>query len=356
MHVLFTALLLFAGCGNDSAEPSVVRPVFAGSCRNFDCSHQGVCVHGSPTDAPVCVCDDGYGGEHCQGCAAGFHRDAWDRCLPDERCADEPADPCGIHGRCTDESGIVACDCDPGHEGTRCELCAAGYARDPFGDCLQRVLSDGRPVTVPAECSEDACHGHGQCSEVGNEIECSCYPGYSGARCDACADGYTSSGDRCIVGTVCAVSDCGGCVLFDGSTDFPAHPDTCTSRAELQVEGMLLWSTGGEGAVWLCAQSTLHGLTTEHVMLEAGAVLPAEITFIRPIAALSFDYAAADAFAVELLGDDVPVETLSAERRTQGSLTLEFDPPISLLAFRSSNEYSQSIAIDNLQFEPAICR
>ena len=353
------ALFVLPGCGDDAPDTAlVVAPAFGDPCRAVRCENEGSCVENRATSEPMCLCPSAFAGERCEECAPGYHRDSRNRCVPDERCADQPDDPCGVHGMCTDDDGVIACACDLGYEGARCELCRPGFARDEFGECLQRVLSDGKPVTLPATCSEDTCHNHGQCSDLDGMVECSCYSAYEGSRCEICAPGYSPLGGsgRCVANATCGQSGCGTCATFEDVPDGPVHPDTCASRTELQLDGMLLWSMGGDGTVWLCAESTLYGLEGAHTVLEAGAVLPAEITFLQPVAAVSFDYAAPDPFALELVADGDVVQTLSAELHAADSLMLSFDPPISVLGFRSTDEFAQSIAIDNLLFEPALCQ
>lgn len=345
-----------AGCADDkSPKATFVTPHYGDPCQYFDCSGQGECV---PSAAgPMCQCVTGFAGAHCTVCDIGFHRDANDRCVPDKRCADQPDNPCGIHGQCQDADGVIACACEMGYEGARCTLCAPGYGNDEAGDCLQQVLSDGRLTLVPAACSEDACHEHGQCSDKSGAIECDCYPGYIGGRCESCANDYTkaAASDRCIPTGSCDASACGSCTLFDGDPDFPNYPDTCVSKSELQLDEMTIWSEGGEGELWLCAPSTRYELGTEHVALVAGALRPAEITFSAPAARLSFDYVAWDTASLALLGDGRELQKLSVESNRKGSISLEFDPAIFVLGFRSGDEQSHTLAIDDLVYEGAAC-
>jgi hypothetical protein len=359
----FTGLCAVIGiaCGGGEAATTatLVSPTFGDQCLDFGCSGQGVCVARDAALGPTCECAPGYAGKQCETCGAGFHRDAKDHCVPDKRCADQATDPCGIHGDCNDDSGVVACVCERGYEGARCTLCIPGYEADEFGDCLQKVRSDGRTVVVPATCVADACHGHGQCHDLAGLIECDCYPGYEGGRCDACANGYNRPVgiDRCVPSASCNASSCGGCVVFDGGRSFPNHPDTCNSSKTLDLDGMTFSSLGGDGTIWLCAPSSRYGLMTEHVAVEAGMLGAARVTFGAPIVKLSFDYVAWDALSLEVLADDKRVHLLEASRYEQGAVTLSFDKPVSVLGFRSTDTYAHALALDNLVYEsePAHC-
>ena len=51
---------------------------------------------------------------------------------PDAACG---ADSCSGHGQCDDSSGVVICTCDEGYQGEACDACAAGYHDDGMGGC-----------------------------------------------------------------------------------------------------------------------------------------------------------------------------------------------------------------------------
>ncbi len=57
-------------------------------------------------------------------------------------CGDEQsrktcqADSCSGHGTCDDSGGTIACECNEGYAGDICDSCAAGYQDYGDGDCL----------------------------------------------------------------------------------------------------------------------------------------------------------------------------------------------------------------------------
>lgn len=130
--------LLVTGCGSDEpVTATFVSPSYANLCSSQNCSGQGICAAEGASSGMHCVCNDGYAGELCERCEVGFHRDAKQRCAPDRHCVDQVMDPCGEHGECIDDGGVIACTCAQGYEGPRCMLCASGYTReaDGAGDC-----------------------------------------------------------------------------------------------------------------------------------------------------------------------------------------------------------------------------
>jgi hypothetical protein len=151
---------------------------------------------------------------------------------------------------------------------------------------------------------------------------------------------------------------CGGCVVFDGGPKFPPHPDSCVSSKQLELDDLTLTSIGGDGTTWLCASSRRYGLTTEHVALEAGVNAPAEIEFRAPVLKVSFDYVAWDGLSLEITADRAPLRKLSADHYEKGSLQLEFAGPTTVLGFVSDDNFSHTIAIDNLIYEsdPSTCQ
>jgi hypothetical protein len=350
------ALLAMSACGDDPpATAQFISPVFGDQCAHDNCSGQGTCMAGDVQTGPVCQCDAGYTGARCERCSMGFHRDAQQHCVPDRLCKDQDPNPCGTHGTCSDGDGVIFCACDTGYEGPRCTLCGAGYAPDTHDECLQKVLANGRTVTIPAACQVNACNNHGQCHELDTSIECDCYPGYAGGHCEQCGMGYRRPAgiDRCEPSSGCQAPACGGCVVFDGARSFPNHPDTCNSSRTLVLDDITLSSTGGEGTLWLCAQSSRYDLPSEHVAVEAGMAQPARIEFSKPIKRVTLDYVPWESFDLEVLGDGHSVLHQNVERYAKSSLDATFDPPIRVLSIRSDDVFAHSMALDNLVYESA---
>lgn len=131
----------FISCGDAEPERAhIVEPIYADACDELDCSGLGECLT-LDGGAPYCACTRGYAGRRCDTCEAGFHRDAYWHCVPDRSCEDEREDPCGGHGECKDDDGVIACDCEPAYQGARCHLCSAGYRLDEKGTCLRKGSS-----------------------------------------------------------------------------------------------------------------------------------------------------------------------------------------------------------------------
>ncbi|XP_040533465.1 laminin subunit gamma-2 [Gallus gallus] len=118
-----------------------------------------------------CQCPDGYQGQFCERCAAGYRRDA-PHMGPFSICV-----PCNCHG-----GGI--CDPDTGE-------CYSGD--ENVGNSISCPFGSYRDPRPPHSCRACPC-GHGQSCSVlpgQEEVVCDhCPPGAAGPRCEFCADGY----------------------------------------------------------------------------------------------------------------------------------------------------------------------
>ena len=123
-------------------------------------------------------------------------------------------DPCQ-HGSCTaDSEGGYSCTCDPGWQGSDCDVNIDDCDPDPClngGSCVDEV--DGYTCSCPAGysgehcetavagCEDDPCV-HGSCSDTGpGEYECDCEPGWTGDHCDVDIDDCDP--DPCLNGGSC---------------------------------------------------------------------------------------------------------------------------------------------------------
>jgi hypothetical protein len=310
-------------------------------CTTSTCGSNGTCSDDPGT--AVCTCDEGYEGAACEGCASGFHDEAG-TCVVNEECAPSQ---CGTHGSCDDSSGIASCSCNTGYGGASCEACASGYHPGPSGSCVANQA-----------CSTNSCPENSACDASGGSAVCHCDPGYAGPECKACASGYYRDhiADECVQ-FVCSQNPikASATIPFDGLTGFPTPSDNCVSPVAFTIDDVTFESIAGDGQVWACSPSTFYGLTTAHLLLEAGSLGPAALLFRGPVDSVSFDYGAKSAIALELIADGVVVQTLSAPRWSHGTLSLAFAAPITKLELRSTSGATNRLAIDNLVYAPPPC-
>jgi hypothetical protein len=260
------ALIASAGCSATSPSPSFIEPAFGSPCQSFDCSNHGTCT-AAASATPACTCDAGFAGAHCEHevCGSGSHWDSSHRCVPDQSCAAQPSDPCGAHGICDDGTGVLLCQCDPGYDGPRCNLCVSGYGRNQFQECVVLTIAAGGAggaastafsvgaagspaagggVRAPGDagadahadadagadadadaggprCAAETCNHHGACDDSGGTPRCTCEPAFSGAHCDACASGFhddDAGSATCTTDAQCSSTTCSGHGTCDAST------------------------------------------------------------------------------------------------------------------------------------------
>ncbi|PJB33357.1 MAG: hypothetical protein CO108_31055, partial [Deltaproteobacteria bacterium CG_4_9_14_3_um_filter_63_12] len=108
-------------CVADQTQPCLPNPCVE--------AHEHVCS--VVNDAAVCSCD------------AGFHAEAGS-CVADSVCV--AATTCSGHGACSGQG--VACVCDEGYGGAHCETCQVGY-RAEAGGCVLDVSCDTVVSYVP---------------------------------------------------------------------------------------------------------------------------------------------------------------------------------------------------------------
>jgi len=269
-------------CADDAPRSaSIVSPVYGDGCRFVQCSPRGACAE-DPDGAPVCLCDVGHTGERCTTCEPGFHLDALDRCVPDKSCAEQATDPCGAHGRCDDSQRVIACQCDEGYEGPRCNLCRSGFEPDDHAQCLQLVLvPDGAQMPTPMQpppptdppdspispppgtCGPVDCSDSGRCDTSSGAIVCACHQGYAGPRCDQCGDEHRRDAtDACVPAQRCAPERCSGrgsCDDSSGLASCTCEPGFAGERCELCAAGFHPDGLGSCALDEQCMPSTCAG-------------------------------------------------------------------------------------------------
>lgn len=122
----------------------------------------------------TCTCPEGYVGQFCESCAAGY-RHSPPNGGPFASCI--PCD-CNNHATiCDSETG--QCICQHNTDGNQCERCARGY----YGNALKGS---------PDDCQPCPCPNGGACLTLLDEsVVClECPEGYTGPRCELCTDGF----------------------------------------------------------------------------------------------------------------------------------------------------------------------
>nr|KAI8735773.1 keratin-associated protein 5-1-like [Biomphalaria glabrata] len=168
-------------------------------CSVFDCQNGGSCT--APADAPSCICQAGFFGEHCE-----FNRDP---CFKFG---------CLNGGRCTAPADAPYCLCPAGFSGPKCEV--AGNSQCPIIDSDSIGICGGTFCSADSDCSDgqiccaSAC-GSKLCTSVVKVIEPTCpggcKPGYKcELRSPVCPPGFMCP--AVMRPTCVAVNDlCGGC-------------------------------------------------------------------------------------------------------------------------------------------------
>ncbi|XP_072174592.1 basement membrane-specific heparan sulfate proteoglycan core protein-like [Diadema setosum] len=137
-----------------------------------------------------CICPLGYRGLSCEDCDVGYTRSGGGLYLG--TCI-----RCDCNGHSTDchpETGECR-NCQDNTYGRFCELCAPGFYGNPAvgGRCLQCPC----PLTISSNQFSPTCF-----LDTDNQVTCdSCPAGYSGRRCEQCAEGYI--GNPAVEGDFC---------------------------------------------------------------------------------------------------------------------------------------------------------
>jgi hypothetical protein len=142
---------------------------------------------------------------------------------------------------------------------------------------------------------------------------------------------------------------------FEGVAGFPRHDDNCVSSVDVDSDDLSVTSLSGDGTVWACTPSSIYGLTTNHVLLQAGQQEPAELLFGGPVAQVSFRYGAQTALSLAIYADGEHVDTLAASRRSNGTLMLTFNAPVTLIELRSTTATTNQIGLDDIAYAPPAC-
>ncbi|XP_072096569.1 multiple epidermal growth factor-like domains protein 9 [Mobula birostris] len=174
-----------------------------------------------------CDCLPGHVGMQCSDCAEGFYRNISGQCTQCEcHTTGAESSQCDSMGKCHCKPGVdgptcsqcqllhyqlsdtgckpcqcnnlsLTCDsrtgaclnCTGNTEGANCENCKESYYRKP----------QGNSTSVCERCPCSVVTSSGSCYLKSGEPLCECCrPGYFGAHCDECADGYYNSDSICV--------------------------------------------------------------------------------------------------------------------------------------------------------------
>lgn len=128
-----------------------------------------------------CSCPVGYAGYSCEECASGFYRDPngphGGYC---KRCE------CNGHAATCDCHTGVCHDCQHSTTGDHCEQCIAGYHGNATLGTPTDCVICACPLPVESNNFATSC----EISTDGARIACKCQPGYTGSRCQSCAAGF----------------------------------------------------------------------------------------------------------------------------------------------------------------------
>lgn len=152
------------------------------ACRNDLCNNTGDCAIAYETY--YCICDEGYTGNNCKACAAGYHHEG-KTCKKNMTC-DEII--CNEHQQCIPYNyGDAYCECLVGYIGDICEECSSGYHREG-NDCIKNI-----------RCSADSCSEYELCHDDSGVPECDCNnEHHDPSDCSKCLPDYTMEEFECI--------------------------------------------------------------------------------------------------------------------------------------------------------------
>ncbi|XP_032407316.1 laminin subunit alpha-1 isoform X2 [Xiphophorus hellerii] len=151
-----------------------------------------------------CLCPPGYSGLSCQVCSAGFFRQPQSE-LPAQSLKTMTVRPC-LPCRCNNHSATCdpetgdCQDCQHHTSGRRCDVCSPGYYGNVSGS-----ISDCSPCACPLVENSFSS----SCVSAAGGFRCtSCLTGYEGRRCERCSPGY--HGNPTTPGGLCLLCGCSG--------------------------------------------------------------------------------------------------------------------------------------------------
>lgn len=161
-------------------------------CKACDCNSIGAVDNECDVVTGQCKCHPNTYGRECDQCYPGY----WD--FPNcKQCE------CNGHTPHCDSRTGECVSCNDFTTGSHCELCVEGF----YGNPLLGSDIGCRPCRCPDTVASNHTHA-AQCvlDPRNNDMICYCHDGYSGARCDVCAENYFGTPE--IPGGSCTQCDC----------------------------------------------------------------------------------------------------------------------------------------------------
>uniref|UniRef100_A0A2K5E5S5 Laminin subunit alpha-2 n=1 Tax=Aotus nancymaae TaxID=37293 RepID=A0A2K5E5S5_AOTNA len=196
--------------------------IFGGICEPCQCfGHAESC---DDVTGECLNCKDHTGGPYCDKCLPGFYGDpakgTSEDCQPCACPLNIPSNNFSPTCHLDRSLGLICDECPAGYTGTRCERCAEGYF--------------GQPSVPGGSCQPCQCNDNldfsipGSCDSLSGSCLI-CKPGTTGRYCELCADGY--------FGDAVDAKNCQPCLCnANGSFSEICHSQTgqCECRANVQ--------------------------------------------------------------------------------------------------------------------------
>ncbi|VDH94425.1 Hypothetical predicted protein, partial [Mytilus galloprovincialis] len=152
-------------------------------CASTPCHHNGTCNRRGSTQNYDCICP-GYTGKLCDS--------------EIDECA---SNPCQHGGTCTDLFNAFQCSCNPGYNGTSCEIEYFSFKIITVKFRNYKISSENKHERNIDECSSNPCQNKGTCKDGVNSYTCNCPPGYTGFNCQSEINECLSN--PCLNGATC---------------------------------------------------------------------------------------------------------------------------------------------------------
>jgi len=257
-----------------NCDPGFSGSACAGCATGFHSDGTGgcttdVCVPNPCVTPHQTICTTGTSGDAQCGCDPGYH-DQGGTCVLDESCV---PDPCNGHGVCSVAAGRTSCACTMGWGGVHCDACAAGYHSDGLGGCNQSAClpnpctaphqtvcaggvcscdigwhDDGAGACTQDPCAPNPCLASNQSCRLGSGGAAECYTpacddgnpctddSVAGGNCKHVnrGNGSTCQTSLCKSAETCQAGVCQGGGARDCSDGNPCTKDTCSTTLGCQ--------------------------------------------------------------------------------------------------------------------------